>query len=399
MMRGMNMTLAFRMTVIGLMSCSLSLAGEKPWSARMADSAMTRNPDPLMIDSHAGASWNYTQGVILDAILDVWIRTGDERYRNYVKAFYDGSIDADGRIKLFVIEEYNIDRINAGKPLFVLFEKTGEEKYKRALQSLRQQFRGHPRTSEGGLWHKQRYPSQMWLDGLYMGATFLAEYGKVMGEPEVFDDVVLQFVLMEKHARDEKTGLLYHGWDESRIQKWCDPKTGLSRILWARGVGWYAMALVDTLDFLPADHPRRGELIAILNRLAPAIARYQDPKSGVWYQVLDQGGRKGNYLESSASCMFSYTLLKAARLGYIDAKYAQFGKRAYEGILKEFIEADKSGEVHIHRGCQGAGLGPDPANNRYRDGSYEYYLSEKVRSNDTKSIGSFIVASLEFERL
>jgi unsaturated rhamnogalacturonyl hydrolase len=211
------------------------------------------------------------------------------------------------------------------------------------------------------------------------------------------DDAITQFVLMEKHARDPKTGLLYHGWDESRQQKWADPRTGLSPNFWGRAMGWYAMALVDVLDSVPADHPRRGELLAILGRLADAILRVQDEKSGVFFQVLDQGSREGNYLEASASTMFSYALLKGARLGYLQAKNAEAGRRAYAGILSEFIEADAAGQVQIHRVCQVAGLGGDPGSGNYRDGSYAYYVGEKIRSNDAKAVGPFILASLEME--
>jgi unsaturated rhamnogalacturonyl hydrolase len=238
----------------------------------------------------------------------------------------------------------------------------------------------------------------MWLDGLYMGATFLAQYARVFNEPAAFDDVVTQFVLMEQNSRDAKTGLLHHGWDESRAQPWADKVTGRSPAIWGRAMGWYAMALVDTLDFVPADHPRRSELVAILGRLAEAVVKVQDPKTGVWYQVLDQAGREGNYLEASVSTMFSYALLKGSRLGYIDAKYGEAGRRAYDGVLETFIEADAAGNVQIHRVCQVAGLGSDPDRGINRDGTFQYYVTEKVRSNDPKAVGPFIFASLEMER-
>jgi unsaturated rhamnogalacturonyl hydrolase len=204
---------------------------------------------------------------------------------------------------------------------------------------------------------------------------------------------------MEKHARDPKSGLLYHGWDESRQQKWADPQTGLSPEFWGRAMGWYAMGLVETLDFVPITHPRRGELVAILNRLAEAVVKVQDPKTGVWWQVLDKGGREGNYLEASVSVMFSFSLMKAARLGTIDKKYGDAGRRAYHGVLKEFIEVDKEGVVNIHRVCEVAGLGGDPEKGeKYRSGTYDYYVTEKIRSNDPKAVGPFIFAALEMER-
>ncbi|HEY3053224.1 MAG TPA: glycoside hydrolase family 88 protein, partial [Thermoanaerobaculia bacterium] len=368
------------------------------WSARMADSVMKRTPDPLWLDATERPRWEYTPGLVLKAVLDVAQRTLDDRYWNYVKSYYDGMISADGTIRDYKLEDYNLDRINPGKPLFALYEKTHDAKYRKAIETLRRQLREHPRTSEGGFWHKKRYPHQMWLDGLYMAAPFLAQYAKVFDEPAAFDDVIDQYAIMEKHARDPKTGLLYHGWDESKQQKWADPKTGHSPAFWGRAMGWYAMGLVETLDFIPPAHPRRGELIAILDRLAEAVTRVQDPKTGVWWQVLDQGGREGNYLEASASSMFAFALLKASRHGYIDAKYGALGRRAYEGIIKQFIDVDDHGLVNIKNVCQGAGLGGDPEKERYRDGTYEYYVHEKVRTNDPKGVGPFIFASLEMER-
>ncbi|HEY8181628.1 MAG TPA: glycoside hydrolase family 88 protein, partial [Thermoanaerobaculia bacterium] len=369
---------------------------EIPWSVRMADSVMQRTTDPLLLDvTNNTPKWDYTQGLVLLAMQKLAERNGDARYAKYVKAYYDGMIDAEGKIRAYKMDEYSLDRVNAGKVLFAF----KEEKYRKAIETLRQQFRGQPRNSDGGFWHKQRYPHQMWLDGLYMGAPFLAQYAKVYNEPAAFDDVITQFVLMEKHARDEKTGLLYHGYDESRQQRWADPKTGRSPAFWGRAMGWYAMGLVETLDYLPYDHPRRGELIAILQRFAEAITRVQDPKSGVWWLVVDQPGRDGNYLESSSSSMFAFVLLKAARLGYIDPKYAASGRRAYAGILKEFIEVDKDGLTNINRAIAVAGLGGDPEKERYRDGTFEYYAGEKVRSNDPKAVGPFIFASLEMENV
>jgi unsaturated rhamnogalacturonyl hydrolase len=369
------------------------------WSIRMAESVMKRTPDPVWLDAREKPRWEYTPGLVLKSVMHVAERTGDERYWKYVEAYYDHFVRDDGTIEAYSKDEYNIDRINPGKPLFALYARTKNEKYRKAIELLRQQMREHPRTKEGGFWHKKRYPYQMWLDGLYMGAPFLAQYAKTFDEPALFDDVINQYVWMEAHARDPKSGLLYHGWDESRQQKWADPKSGLSPEFWGRAVGWYAMGLVDTLDFVPITHPRRGELVAILGRLAEAVVNVQDPKTGVWWQVLDKGGREGNYLESSVSTMFSYALMKAARLGYVDKKYGDAGRRAYDGVIREFIEVDKDGLVNIHRVCEVAGLGGDPEKGeKYRSGTYEYYVTEKIRSNDPKGVGPFIFASLEMER-
>lgn len=368
------------------------------WSMRMADSVMRRTPDPLLLDVDDSPKWDYTQGLVLLALQQVAHRTGDARYAKYVDAYCDKMIDTDGRIRGYKVDEYSLDRINAGKILFQLYEKTHDQKYCKAIEMLRQQLREQPRTSEGGFWHKKRYPYQMWLDGLYMASPFLAQYAKTFSEHAAYDDVIQQFVLMEKRARDDDTGLLYHGWDESREQRWSNTQTGRSSAFWARAMGWYGMGLIETLDFVPLDHPRRPELIAILQRCVEAIAKVQDANSGVWWQVLDQPGREGNYLESSASAMFAFILLKGSRLGYIDEKYANIGRRAYAGVLHEFIEVDQDGLVNIQRAVAGAGLGGNPEKDRYRDGTYDYYISEKVRSNDPKAIGPFIFASLEMER-
>ena len=381
--------------VIALLSSNSSMQEKKlPWSERMAESVMKRNPEPWMIDFRKTPKWEYTQGLALKAIMHVWLATGKDKYFQYVKAYYDQFVKEDGTIMLYKLKDYNIDRINPGKALFRLYHETGEEKFKKAIFLLRNQMKTHPRTSEGGFWHKKIYPHQMWLDGLYMGSPFLAEFAKTFDEPALFDDVANQIILMEKYARDDKTGLLYHGWDESRQQRWANPETGRSPHFWGRGMGWYAMALVDVLDFLPADHPKHPEIIGILQRLSTAVSKFQDAETGLWYQVVDQGDREGNYLESSASNMFVYTLVKAVKKGYIDSKFMKVAQKGYNGILKHFIEVDDDGMVHLHKACAGAGLGGNP----YRDGSYEYYITERIRSNDPKAVGPFILASLEFER-
>jgi unsaturated rhamnogalacturonyl hydrolase len=278
--------------------------------------------------------------------------------------------------------------------LLLLYKVTGQEKYRKAAALLRQQLKTHPRTSEGGFWHKKIYPSQMWLDGLYMGEPFYAEYAATFHEDADFDDIARQFMLMEMHARDPNTGLLYHGWDESKQQRWANPQTGRSPNFWGRAMGWYAMALVDTLDYFPKDHPQRNSLIAILKRLAAAVEKYQDRKSGLWYQVVDKAGAPGNYLEASASCMFVYALAKAVREDYLPASYLRVAAQGYQGIQKHFIEPETGGQVNLKGTVSVAGLGGNP----YRDGSYQYYLSERVVTNDPKGMGAFLLASTEMER-
>jgi unsaturated rhamnogalacturonyl hydrolase len=361
----------------------------------MTESVIQRNPEPWMIDFCETPKWEYTQGLVLKAVWQVGSTYQLEKYHQYVLKYYNQFVREDGTIWLYKLEEYNIDRINPGKVLFPIYKETQNEKYKKGIFLLRQQMKTHPRTQEGGFWHKKIYPYQMWLDGLYMASPFLAEFAVSHQEPELLQDVANQFSWMEKHVRDEKTGLLYHGWDESKQQRWADPQTGRSANFWGRAMGWYAMGLVDALDFFPANHPRKPEMIAILNRLAKSLAEYQDQESGVWYQLIDQGNRQGNYLESSASCMIAYSLVKAVNKGYLDSTYLAIAQRAYNGILDQFVEVDSAGQLNIHHACAVAGLGGDP----YRDGSYQYYLSEPIRSNDPKAVGPFILASLEFEMI
>ena len=277
---------------------------------KMADSEMTFFPNATYVDFNTKPKWNYTPGLISYAMVELSEITNDKKYFEYAKAYADEFINEEGEIKGYKRSDFNIDKINSGKFLFDLYASTQDEKYKKAIYVLRDQLKDHPRTQEGGFWHKKRYTNQMWLDGLYMGAPFYAEFAKVFNDPEGFSDVINQFKTVHKHTYDSITGLNYHGWDESKEQRWANPETGCSPHFWGRAEGWYAMALVDVLDFVPGDHPERDILISILNDVAAGIKKYQDQESGVWYQVLDQGDREGNYLEASASSMFVYAFVK-----------------------------------------------------------------------------------------
>ncbi|MCJ8167029.1 glycoside hydrolase family 88 protein [Pontibacter sp. E15-1] len=368
---------------------------QKPYSVWMADSDIQRNPEGWMIDFKDAPKWDYTQGLFASAIERVWEKTGDPKYLTYIQAFADTMISADGSIRTYKKSDYNIDRVNPGKFLIELYKETGDNKYKMALENLRDQMRTQPRTSEGGFWHKKIYPHQMWLDGLYMGSPFLAQYAVEFNEPALFDEVANQIILVDKHTWDAEKGLWRHGWDESREQKWADPQTGQSPNVWGRAMGWYAMALVDVLDFMPKDHPKRDEVLQVTRKMAKALAQYQDGDTGLWWQVMNMGGREGNYLESSASSMFTYFLLKATKKGYIDQQYMQNAQKAYSGILSNFIEKNDDGTISITDVCAVAGLGGTP----YRDGTYEYYINEPRRDNDPKAVAPFIMASLELEDL
>ena len=360
---------------------------------QMADSEMKRNPDPRLLDFQDKPKWDYTNGLMCSAFLQVWRATDDSKYYNYAKSFADSMITEDGKILTYKKTDFNIDRVNSGKFLFDLYKETGDKKYKMAIDTLLDQMRLQPRTSEGGFWHKKIYPHQMWLDGIYMGSPFLAEYAATFGDTALFDDVANQIYLIDKHNWDEKTGLYYHGWDESHKQRWSDPETGRSPHAWGRGMGWFAMALVDILDYFPEDHPKYQEIMKIHQKMADAILKNQDD-SGLWWQVLDMPGKDGNYLEASASCMFTYFLLKSANKGYLGDEYLAAGKKGYQAIADRLIKRNEDGTITLTKVCGVAGLGGSP----YRDGSFEYYVNEVIRDNDPKGVGPFIMASIEYEK-
>jgi unsaturated rhamnogalacturonyl hydrolase len=362
-------------------------ARTKPWSVRVAESVMRRNPVVF-------EKWDYTAGLVLVAMERVGASTGDPKYAAYIKKSIDSLVRPDGSIATYSAKEYNLDQINEGRALFALSDATHDPRYAKAADALREQLRSQPRTAEGGFWHKQIYPEQMWLDGLYMAEPFYAEYAKRHSDTTAMNDVVRQFLLVARHLRDPKTGLYYHAWDSVRRQPWADTATGLSKNFWGRSVGWYLMAAVDVLDYLPKTHRDRAELIRVVQRLSDAVVAVQDPVSGVWWQVLDQPNRAKNYLEASGSSMFTYAFAKGARLGILAPVFRERAARAFDGMLATFVTIDADGLVSINGICKVAGLGGNPP----RDGSYEYYVSEPVVSNDYKGVGAFILAAHELGR-
>jgi unsaturated rhamnogalacturonyl hydrolase len=375
------------------MTISLTAGGEAaPWSTRACNTMLATQAAALTRE------WTYDGGFVLLGCQRAGRKHSNPQFGDFVKQAVDRLIGPDGSIKGYRLDEYNIDNLNMGKVLFALRDEARtpaeKQKYEAALRLLRSQMKTHPRTKEGGFWHKQIYPNQLWLDGAYMAGPFLAHYAVIFNEPPLLDEVAQEFILLERHTRDPKTGLLFHGWDESRSQRWANPKTGTSPNFWGRAVGWYAMALVDTLEILPVAHPKRAALIAVLNRLSTAVAATQEAETGVWWQILDQAKREKNYREASATAMFVYALSKGVRLGWLDAKkYATVAERGYRGILERFVDVNSEGLLTLRNVCKVAGLGGTP----YRDGSYEYYTGTEVVTNDPKGVGAFIMASLERE--
>ncbi|MGZ0038836.1 glycoside hydrolase family 88/105 protein [Paenibacillus polymyxa] len=358
------------------------------WAVRMSESVLKRSPEFF-------EKWEYDHGVIYRGLEWVGELTGDPKYMEYIKKHMDHFVDENGVIQRYKVDEYNIDHVNNGKLLFSLYRATGDERYKKAAFQLRSQLEKHPRTSEGAFWHKQIYPYQIWLDGLYMGAPFYAEFIREFGDPSEFDDVTLQFKLCYKHTRDPETGLLYHAWDEKREQHWCNPETGCSKNFWGRSMGWFVMALVDVLDYIPEDHADRPVLIDMLNETLEALLKVRDKESGVFYQVLNLGHVKGNYLEASASCMILYAMAKGVRKGYLPEHYRQEAEIIRKGIIDEFITITEEGLVNLNKTVQVSGLGGKDR----RDGTFAYYISEPIITNDPKGIGAFIQAMGEAERI
>lgn len=370
----------------------LTRADELPWSQRAANAAIARWPGGRTVLPGAPWFWNYEVGTFLEGMDSVWLATVDPRYFNYIKNSVDQLVELDGAIPTLKPEEHQLDNILLGRQLLFLYGVTQNKRYLTAATYLYNQLAQQPRNAEGGYWHKQRYPNQMWLDGLYMAEPFRAQYAVLSHHPEEFADITRQFELIEEHARDPKTGLLYHGWDASKQERWANKETGDSSQFWARGMGWYMMALVDTLDYYPQTDPGRVRLLGFLRQAAAAVAHYQDQKSGLWYDVLDKPSEKGNYFESSSACMFVYAFAKGVRHGYLPESYLANAKRGYKGILSQLIKADGS-DVSLTMTVKASGLGGEP----YRDGTYDYYVGEKVATNDPKGIGAFLMASTEME--
>jgi len=363
------------------------------WSERMAQTLMKKHPNAFEIDDKTEPKWDYVHGLVMTSFEELYKKTNNQTYYDYLKGYADATISPDGSIPSYSMEKYNIDMIVSGNIMFFLYDKTKEEKYLKAMQTMRDQLQNQPRTSEGGFWHKKIYPNQMWLDGLYMGSPFYARYTSKYENGKQLDDVAKQFELIQKNLLDSKTGLLYHGWDESKEMAWSNKETGTSPNFWSRSLGWYAMALVDALDYFPENHPKRGELILYLNSLSNTLLKYQH-SSGLWYQVTDQGDREGNYLEASGSAMFAYAFAKGANKGYLPKEFKNHATKAFDGLTRDLMQITPEGYTILTQVCAVAGLGGKP----FRDGSYDYYINERKKDNDPKATGPFILAALELNR-
>ena len=372
------------------------------WSQRLANSEMKRLGNALEAGgSNARAHWDYSPSVLALSLVRLGAATNNDAEIQFGIRAVGSHINKDGTIQGFKQDDYNIDNIPPGKVLLAALDLgVKNDAFVKAVQSLRTQMATQPRTGEGGFWHKKRYPHQMWLDGLYMASPFLAQYAVRFKEPALFDDVAKQIVLMDRHSYDAATGLYWHAWDESHSQSWADPKTGFSPNFWSRAIGWYGMAIVDSLDYLPVSQPEIDEIVGILKRAADGVVKWQDPKTGVWWQIPNLGTRKGNYLESSGSAMFVYFLAKGVNKGYLPReKYEAAIRKGYQGLLDQFIKTNPDGSIRLTSVCSGAGLGYTMADGRARDGTFDYYMAEPVVNNDPKGTGPFIMAGMEVEKM
>ncbi|MNB88124.1 Unsaturated rhamnogalacturonyl hydrolase YteR [compost metagenome] len=353
------------------------------WARKACDSLMDTYRAGELPPAHR---WHYHQGVFLCGMELLWSASGEEHYLTYIQEYVDDLVDEHGNL-YFARDE--LDAVQAGLLLFTLHERTGLAKYKTAADKLRSLLRTVNRTAEGGYWHKDKYPYQMWLDGLYMAGVFSLKYADAYGEPELRQAVLHQERLMRKYMKDEATGLLYHAWDESRRMPWANPQTGCSPEFWSRSLGWYGLALSQFLTLLPEEEPGRAELAAALGEFVQALIRYQDKASGLWYQVVDKGDKPDNWLETSGSCLFVYTIAKAVKLGLTPdaAEAAAAARKGYEGLIG-VLQEDEQGRLILPDICIGTSAG-----------DYENYVTRPKVSNDLHGVGALVMACVEMESL
>ena len=339
--------------------------------------------------------WNYIDGCMITSLLALGEITGEKKYFDFAESFIDYYVADDGSILGYDVEKYNLDDLNEGRVLFELYRKTGKEKYRLAIENQKKQLDGQPRTCTNNFWHKLIYPNQIWLDGIYMAQVFSTLYAKEYGGRD-YSDMLCQIENVNRYMQDEKSGLYYHGLDCSKSIFWADKESGLSKNFWLRSIGWYTVALVDIIEIID-DEDAKCRLVKIFKNLMESVLAFRDNESGLYWQVVDQPGRDGNYLETSGSSMIAYAFIKGARLGVLSPEYSTLGKETFDGICQRYLKTNDQGELNLGGICLVAGLGPD--NNRRRDGSYEYYISEPVVENDAKGVAPFLLCYTEILRM
>lgn len=342
-------------------------------------------------------AWNYIDGCMMTSLYTIYRLTGNRKYLDFIDNFVDYYVFDDGTIRGYEMSTYNLDNVNEGRVLFDLYRETGKPKYKRAINLLYSQLQSQPRTEGGNFWHKKIYPNQVWLDGLYMAQVFYTRYETTYNRGRNYGDIVKQFRNVWLNMYDNDKKLYYHGWDTSKQAFWADPETGLSKSFWLRSIGWYTVGLVDAISYFDLSRPNlKTELITIFRKTIEGLEQYIDPEKHMFWQVVDQMGREGNYVETSGSAMIAYAMMKGARLGFVDRRFAAVGEKIFNGICREYL-TETDGELNLGGICLMAGLGPE--NNPARDGTYEYYISEPVVENDAKGTGPFVMAYTEIKML
>lgn len=343
------------------------------------------------------AGWNYIDGCMLTSLYSIYKLTGDKKYLEFIDNFVDYYISDKGEILGYKLEDYNLDNLNEGRVLFDLYRETCKNKYLKAIGLLHRQLEEQPRTAAGNFWHKKIYPNQVWLDGLYMAQVFYTRYETVFNRGRNYGDIVKQFRNVYEHMYDNEKKLYYHGWDVSKQAFWSDGETGLSKSFWLRSIGWYTVGLVDAISYFDTSRPNlKAELITIFRKTIEGLEQYIDSEKHMFWQVVDQMGREGNYVETSGSAMIAYAMMKGARLGFVDRRFAVVGEKVFNGICREYL-TETDGQLNLGGICLMAGLGPE--NNPTRDGTYEYYISEPVVENDAKGTGPFVMAYTEIKML
>ena len=338
--------------------------------------------------------WNYIDGCMVCAFMEIAEITGNKKYSDFVERFVDYYVKEDGSILGYDKEKYNLDDVNEGRVLFPLYKKTGNEKYRLAIELQKSQLNDQPRTCTGNFWHKLIYPNQIWLDGLYMAQVFNTMYAKEYGGKD-YSDVLMQIKNVRKYMFDEEHKLFYHGLDCSKSAFWADKETGLSKNFWLRAIGWFTVSMVDIISIMD-DEAAKAEISVIFRETIDGILQYRDCESDMYYQVVNMGGREGNYLETSGSAMIAYAIMKGARIGALPKEYWSLGQSTFDGITKKYLTVSEDGSLNLSGICLVAGLGPE--NNPRRDGSFEYYISEPVVENDAKGVAPFVLAYTEILR-
>ena len=366
----------------------------KNWPDKIIESTMQFYPDATKLFINAPGKWNYEMGVFLSAMFIQSQRKNNDDYVTYIKQWADRFINSEGKIDAayYDAKEYKLDDIIPGRPVLFLYEKTKEAKYKNVADQLMDQLAHQPKTSDGGYWHKEIYPNQMWLDGIYMGDVFSTQYAKLFNQPSWYDEAIHQIKLIAQHTTDSETGLMYHGWDESKNKVWAHPEKGTSPSFWGRAIGWYMMALVDCLDYIPENHPERKELITIFQKLSKSLLKYQDPKSNLWYQVVDKGSAEGNWIETSCSAMFTYAYAKGFRKGYLEKAYETTSRKAFDSLIKNYVYFDDAGRLYLDQTVKVGTL-----NIKNSKGDYNYYITSERRINDYKGLGALLFAAIELD--